>query len=107
MLGQFETTRTDQRAESAIGAELSGPTHGRRAEMSHGAGGKASRAVAFEDSLSGLRAAVASGATTVGLTTSLSERAILDEGAVMAIADFRDARLWSLLETMNTPAVAN
>ena len=70
-------------------------------------GGKASRAVAFEDSVSGLRAAVASGATTVGLTTSLSARAILDEGAAIAIADFRDARLSSLLETMNTPAVTN
>ena len=68
-------------------------------------GGQACRAVAFEDSLSGLRAAEASGVTTIGLTTSLTERAILEEGAAMAIADFRDARLWSLLESMNQPAM--
>ena len=68
-------------------------------------GGRACRAIAFEDSLSGLRAAVDSGATTVGLTTSLTERTILDQGAAMAVADFRDARLWSLLETMSAPAM--
>lgn len=61
-------------------------------------GAQASNAVAFEDSLSGLRAAVAAGLPTFGMLTSLGEADLLREGAVQAIKDFRDGRLWDWLE---------
>ena len=68
-------------------------------------GGQAGRALAFEDSRSGLRAAVDAGITAVGLTTSLGSGDILGAGAALAITDFSDARLWALLESMSAPAV--
>lgn len=57
----------------------------------------ASNAVAFEDSLSGLHAAVAAGLPTFGMLTGLGEEALLREGAIRAIKDFRDAALWDWL----------
>ena len=67
-------------------------------------GGQASRALAFEDSRSGLQAAIAAGITTIGLTTGLASGDILGAGAALAIADFTDTRLWALLESMNALA---
>ena len=56
------------------------------------------RAIAFEDSPSGLTAAAASGAAVFGLTTSLDAAALLQAGAHQAIADFTDPALWAYLE---------
>jgi beta-phosphoglucomutase-like phosphatase (HAD superfamily) len=61
-------------------------------------GGDATRAIAFEDSLSGIRAASSAGVHTVGLLTSLPEAALRDAGAAAVIADFRDRALWQWLE---------
>lgn len=59
--------------------------------------GDAQRALAFEDSRSGITAAVAAGILTVGLTTSLSEAILMEAGASLAVADFRDPRLDALI----------
>ena len=61
-------------------------------------GARARNAVAFEDSLSGVRAAVAAGISVVGLTTSLSESRLLAAGAVFAVADFHDDRIYELIK---------
>lgn len=55
------------------------------------------RCVAFEDSRSGILAAVAAGATTVGMTTSLDEKALVEAGATLAVRDFTDSRLVALI----------
>jgi HAD superfamily hydrolase (TIGR01509 family) len=60
-------------------------------------GATAGKAVVFEDSLSGIRAGKAAGIATFGMLTSLGEAALLQEGTVQAIRDFRDARLWAWL----------
>ena len=53
--------------------------------------------VAFEDSRSGLRAAVAAGLTTVGMATSLSPEALMEAGAHLAAPDFSDPALLDLV----------
>lgn len=63
-------------------------------------GGHADKAIAFEDSRAGMRAAVDAGIVTVGLTTGLSAEALDEAGAELAIADYTDPRLWALLEAM-------
>ncbi len=60
--------------------------------------GAAEQSLAFEDSLSGLRSAMAAGLAVVGLTTSLPASTLLVAGAALAIADFTDVRLRPLLE---------
>jgi HAD superfamily hydrolase (TIGR01509 family) len=60
-------------------------------------GAVASRSVAFEDSLSGLRAAVGAGLAVVGLTTTLDETTLLRAGATLAVADFTDRRIFELI----------
>ena len=67
-------------------------------------GATPSRAVAFEDSRSGLRAARASGAHCFGLTTGLGAEALIEAGAHAAIADFTDPALWAYLETLGARA---
>ncbi|CAH1657926.1 HAD family hydrolase [Chelatococcus asaccharovorans] len=59
--------------------------------------GDARRALAFEDSRSGVTAAAAAGILTVGLTTSLGEAALMEAGASLAVADFKDPRLNALI----------
>jgi beta-phosphoglucomutase len=59
-----------------------------------------SRAVAFEDSRSGLRAARASGAHVFGLSTGLAPHELTEAGAHETIADFTAANLWSHLEAL-------
>jgi len=59
-----------------------------------------SRAVAFEDSRSGLRAARAAGAHVFGIETGLGRDALLAAGAHEAIADFTAPALWAYLETL-------
>ena len=61
-------------------------------------GAAAQKSLAFEDSVSGLRSALAAGMAVVGLTTGLAPEALLAEGAVLAIADYADPRLLPLVE---------
>lgn len=56
-------------------------------------GGEAARSLAFEDSPSGIQAALAAGLAVVGLTTSLDADRLLQEGVGLAIQDFADPRL--------------
>jgi phosphoglycolate phosphatase len=56
-------------------------------------GADATCSVAFEDSLSGMRAAVAAGIACVGMTTSLSSEALKTAGASMTVRDFTEAPL--------------
>jgi beta-phosphoglucomutase len=67
-------------------------------------GATPSRAVAFEDSRSGLRAARASGAHVFGLTTGLPAQDLLNAGAHATIPDFTDPALWAHLETLKASA---
>ena len=55
------------------------------------------KAIAFEDSTSGIRSAVAAGIDTIGITSTHSSEKLLEAGASMAIADFTCEQLWSLL----------
>jgi HAD superfamily hydrolase (TIGR01509 family) len=57
----------------------------------------AEHSIAFEDSLSGVRAAAAAGIFTVGIETSLGPDLLLKEGASLVIKDFRDAALRTLI----------
>ena len=54
-------------------------------------------ALAFEDSASGVQAAVAAGLRTVGLTTAQPAASLRVHGTVAEIPDFRHRELWSLL----------
>jgi HAD superfamily hydrolase (TIGR01509 family) len=60
-------------------------------------GADAAHSLAFEDSLSGLGAAVGAGLTGVGVTTTLDEATLLGAGASIAVADFTDPRIYELL----------
>jgi HAD superfamily hydrolase (TIGR01509 family) len=61
-------------------------------------GGTVPNAMVFEDSLSGVRAGIAAGLPTFGMLTSLDAATLLGEGAVLALRDFCDERLWAWLE---------
>jgi HAD superfamily hydrolase (TIGR01509 family) len=61
-------------------------------------GARAENLVAFEDSLSGVRAAAAAGLAVVGIATSLDAARLIEVGAVFAAADFTDARIVALIE---------
>ncbi|WPP01609.1 HAD-IA family hydrolase [Pseudomonas sp. HR96] len=61
-------------------------------------GAQAQNAMAFEDSLPGLTAAVAAGIFTVALTTAQSREALLAAGAHLVIDDFNDPQLWHAIE---------
>jgi HAD superfamily hydrolase (TIGR01509 family) len=65
-------------------------------------GGDAAHSVAFEDSLSGLRAALGAGLAVVGLTTTLDMARLLDAGATIAVADFTDPRIVELIRQKMT-----
>jgi HAD superfamily hydrolase (TIGR01509 family) len=65
-------------------------------------GARAEISLAFEDSLSGLRSAVAAGLAVVGLTTSLPADALIEAGASLAIADFTDPRLTDFVKARTT-----
>ena len=62
-------------------------------------GALAGRSLAFEDSLSGVRSAVAAGLTVVGMTTTLASRALIDAGATLTVSNFTDPRIFALIET--------
>ncbi|WP_249673156.1 HAD family hydrolase [Pseudomonas abieticivorans] len=61
-------------------------------------GARAENAMAFEDSIPGLTAAVKAGIFTVALTTSQSREALLAAGAHLVIDDFNDERLWQAID---------
>ena len=61
-------------------------------------GVSAERAVAFEDSRSGVRAAAQAGLDVVGMTTTQDAATLMIEGAIVGAADFTDARLLDLVE---------
>jgi HAD superfamily hydrolase (TIGR01509 family) len=54
-------------------------------------------AIAFEDSLSGVRAAVAAGVQTIGIATALGDQALRDAGASVVARDFNDPGLLALV----------
>jgi len=61
-------------------------------------GGVAAHSVAFEDSRSGVRSAAAASLAVVGITTTLSEDALIEAGAALAVADYIDPRVIALIE---------
>jgi HAD superfamily hydrolase (TIGR01509 family) len=61
-------------------------------------GAQASHSVAFEDSLSGVRAAVGAGLAVVGMTTTLDAAVLIGAGATLAVRDFTDERILALIE---------
>jgi beta-phosphoglucomutase-like phosphatase (HAD superfamily) len=61
-------------------------------------GALAARSLAFEDSPAGVRAAAAAGLAVVGLTTSRDEASLIAAGATLAAADFKDPRIYALIE---------
>ena len=58
---------------------------------------RAENAIAFEDSLSGVRAAAAAGIAVVGLTTGLTAARLIAAGATFAATDFTDPRIYELI----------
>jgi HAD superfamily hydrolase (TIGR01509 family) len=61
-------------------------------------GALAARSLAFEDSLSGVRAAAAAGLAVVGMTTTLDSRTLIEAGATFAASNFTDPRIFELIE---------
>jgi HAD superfamily hydrolase (TIGR01509 family) len=61
-------------------------------------GARAARSVAFEDSSSGMRAALGAGLSLVGMATSLPPQSLLQEGAHLAVKDYNDPRLRTFIE---------
>ena len=57
------------------------------------------RAVAFEDSVSGISSSVAAGIPTVGIASSQAPKKLLGAGAFLTAQDFTDPRLRALIET--------
>jgi HAD superfamily hydrolase (TIGR01509 family) len=61
-------------------------------------GALAVNSLAFEDSLSGVRAAAAAGLAVVGMATTLDSRTLVEAGAAFAAQDFTDPRIFALIE---------
>ncbi|HEY9646522.1 MAG TPA: HAD family phosphatase [Chroococcidiopsis sp.] len=62
-------------------------------------------AIAFEDSPSGIRAAVRAGVATIGVTTTHSADELYDLGVTLAVTDFTDPTLWALLRSPSATQV--
>ncbi|BAU10577.1 HAD-superfamily hydrolase, subfamily IA, variant 3 [Leptolyngbya sp. NIES-3755] len=56
------------------------------------------QAIAFEDSLTGVRSAVAAKIPTIGITSTQTSEALCELGVKFAIADFTAPELWALLK---------
>ncbi|HEX3761401.1 MAG TPA: HAD-IA family hydrolase, partial [Kofleriaceae bacterium] len=96
----LDALRLAERFEAAVfGEELSHPKPHPMPYLTGLAklGGHADRALAFEDSLSGVRSASGAQIYTVGVQSSLSAEALREAGASHTIDDFRDDLLWSEL----------
>ena len=63
-------------------------------------GGDARRAIAFEDSLSGIRSASSAGIHTFGLRGALPDEALREAGANGVIDDFLSPALWRMLDAI-------
>lgn len=61
---------------------------------------QAGQALAFEDSLPGVKAAVDAGIFTVGLATTQPAERLLEAGARLVIEDYDDPRLWDIIARM-------
>ena len=59
----------------------------------------AERALAFEDSVSGIASSVAAGIPTVGITSSQDPEKLIGAGAFMTAEDFTDPQLLTLINT--------
>jgi HAD superfamily hydrolase (TIGR01509 family) len=59
------------------------------------------QALAFEDSPSGIRAAVGAGIPTVGIASTQEPNQLYELGAMLVIPDFTDSQLWALLGSPN------
>lgn len=66
-------------------------------------GADPANSIAFEDSRTGIASATAAGIATVGMATGLTEPQLVEAGAVMGAADYRDA---GLLERVRTTLLA-
>lgn len=53
--------------------------------------------VAFEDSSAGIRSSIGAGIQTIGITSTHASDDLCNAGAMMAIPNFKDEQLWSLL----------
>lgn len=60
----------------------------------------AKEAIAFEDSPSGIRAAVGAGIYTIGVASTHEPHTLAEAGAAMVISDFTEQRLWQLLDSL-------
>jgi HAD superfamily hydrolase (TIGR01509 family) len=58
----------------------------------------AAHSLAFEDSLSGVQSAAATGLAVVGMTTTLDSRTLIEAGATFAAQNFTDPRIFALIE---------
>ncbi len=63
----------------------------------------AERALAFEDSVSGISSSVAADIPTVGISSSQSPQKLLRAGAFMTAEDFTDPQLRALMEAQDSP----
>jgi len=63
-------------------------------------GGVATRALAFEDSIPGIQAASGAGVATFAIRAGRSESPLLAAGAIAAIDDFTDRRVWERLDAL-------
>lgn len=61
-------------------------------------------AIVFEDSLTGIRAAVAAGIPTIGIASTHEPHSLKNEGATMVAVDFTDPQLWAMLNSLTNPA---
>jgi beta-phosphoglucomutase len=59
----------------------------------------AERALAFEDSVSGIASSVAAGIPTVGITSSQDPEKLIGAGAFMTAENFTDPQLLTLINT--------
>lgn len=71
---------------------------------------QATDAIALEDSPSGIRSAVSAHIRTIGITSTHDASVLQQIGAFMAIPDFADLQLWTLLNSLideDVNAIAN
>ncbi|MBU7586627.1 MAG: HAD-IA family hydrolase [Nostoc sp. TH1S01] len=63
----------------------------------------AEKAIALEDSPSGIRSAVAAGIPTIGIASTHDPQILQTVGGFMAIPDFTDLQLWTFLNSSTEP----
>ncbi|KAL6557953.1 hypothetical protein OROMI_018303 [Orobanche minor] len=60
----------------------------------------------FEDSVSGIKAGVAAGVITFGLTTRNPAELLMEANPALLIKDYEDSKLWSVLDELDNKANA-